>query len=255
MFLAAIFANILAPYDPAEQDLAQIFAPSSSAHLLGTDYLGRDTLSRLIFGARSSLLVGIVAMGIAAIVGMTAGLLAGYYGGMVNAVIMRIVDALMAFPLILAGFIDRSSAWRRHKKRDDSPGRGFVARLRQINVRPGAFGKESDYILAGRSLGSSHSRLMFRHIVPNSLPPLIVLITMQIGVTILAEAGLSYLGIGITPPTPAWGAMVNDGFKYILYNPLISFVPGIAIMLVVFAFNMVGDGLRDALDPKLRGTL
>ena len=114
--------------------------------------------------------------------------------------------------------------------------------------------KETDYVLAGRSLGAGDWRLMFRHILPNSLPPLIVLITMQVGVTILAEAGLSYLGIGITPPTPSWGAMVNDGNKYILSNPMISFVPGLAIMVVVFAFNMVGDGFRDALDPRLRGT-
>jgi len=115
--------------------------------------------------------------------------------------------------------------------------------------------KESDYVLAERSLGSSNIRIMMRHIFPNSMPPLIVLITMQIGSAILAEAGLSYLGIGITPPTASWGAMVNDGFKYLITNPLLSFVPGLAIMLVVFAFNMVGDGLRDALDPRLRGTL
>jgi len=110
--------------------------------------------------------------------------------------------------------------------------------------------KESDYVLAERSLGSSNIRIMMRHIFPNSMPPLIVLITMQIGSAILAEAGLSYLGIGITPPTASWGAMVNDGFKYLITNPLLSFVPGLAIMLVVFAFNMVGDGLRDALDPR-----
>ena len=115
--------------------------------------------------------------------------------------------------------------------------------------------KESDYILAGRSLGSGNMRLMLRHILPNCFPPIIVLITMQIGAAILAEAGLSYLGIGITPPAPAWGAMVNDGYRYLATIPLLSFTPGIAIMLVVFAFNMVGDGLRDALDPRLRGVL
>jgi len=115
--------------------------------------------------------------------------------------------------------------------------------------------RENDYIMAGRSMGASNGRLMFRHIMPNSFPPLIVLITMQIGSAILAEAGLSYLGIGITPPAPSWGAMVNGGFKYLLTNPLLSFIPGLAIMLVVFAFSMVGDGLRDALDPRLRGTI
>jgi peptide/nickel transport system permease protein len=115
--------------------------------------------------------------------------------------------------------------------------------------------RENDYIMAGRSMGSGNVRLMFRHIMPNSFPPLIVLITMQIGSAILAEAGLSYLGIGITPPDPSWGAMVNGGFKYLLSNPLLSFIPGLAIMVVVFAFSMVGDGLRDALDPRLRGTI
>jgi peptide/nickel transport system permease protein len=253
--ITAIFANIMAPYDPAEQDLTKILAPASSAHLLGTDYLGRDTLSRLIFGARSSLLVGVVVMGIAAIVGMTAGLLAGYYGGVVNTVIMRIVDALMAFPLILLALLIAALLGGGIRNVMIALGVALLPGFARLMCGLVLSVKESDYILAGRSLGSSHFRLMFRHIVPNSLPPLIVLITMQIGVTILAEAGLSYLGIGITPPTPAWGAMVNDGYKYILYNPLISFVPGLAIMLVVFAFNMVGDGLRDALDPKLRGTL
>jgi ABC-type dipeptide/oligopeptide/nickel transport system permease subunit len=115
--------------------------------------------------------------------------------------------------------------------------------------------RENDYVLAGRSIGSSSWRTLFLHILPNSFPPLIVLVTMQIGSAILAEAGLSYLGIGITPPDPSWGAMVNDGFKFVITNPLLSFIPGVAIMLVVFAFSMVGDGLRDALDPRLRGTI
>jgi len=253
--LTAVFANFLAPYDPAEQDLTTILGPISSQHLLGTDYLGRDTLSRLIFGARSSLLVGVVAMGIAAIVGMVAGLVAGYYGGIIYAIIMRIMDALMAFPLILLALLIAALLGGGIKNVMIALGVALLPGFARLMCGLVLSAKESDYILAGRSLGSNHGRLMFKHIFPNCMPPLIVLITMQIGVTILAEAGLSYLGIGITPPTPAWGAMVNDGYKYILSNPLISFVPGIAIMLVVFAFNMVGDGLRDALDPKLRGTL
>jgi peptide/nickel transport system permease protein len=253
--LTAIFANLLAPYDPAEQDLTKILTQPAAGHLLGTDYLGRDTLSRLIFGARSSLLVGVVALGIAAIVGMGAGLIAGYYGGWVYAVIMRIVDALMAFPLILLALLIAALLGGGIRNVMIALGVALLPSFARLMCSLVLSVKESDYIMAGRSLGSSHARLMFQHIVPNSLPPLIVLITMQIGTTILAEAGLSYLGIGITPPTPAWGAMVNDGKKYILSNPLISFVPGLAIMLVVFGFSMVGDGLRDALDPRLRGTL
>ncbi len=253
--LTAIFANVLAPYNPAEQDLTKILTQPSSTHLLGTDYLGRDTLSRLIYGARSSLLVGVVALGIAAVVGMGAGLIAGYYGGWAYAIIMRIIDSLMAFPLILLALLIAALLGGGIKNVMIALGVALLPSFARLMCSLVLSVKESDYVMAGRSLGSSHARLMFLHIVPNSLPPLIVLITMQIGTTILAEAGLSYLGIGITPPTPAWGAMVNDGYKYILSNPLISFVPGLAIMLVVFGFSMVGDGLRDALDPRLRGTL
>ena len=253
--IVAIFAPQLAPFSPSEQELDQILVLPSTHHLLGTDYLGRDTLSRLIFGARSSLMVGVVAVGIAAIIGMTAGLTAGYFGGFVSTIIMRIVDALMAFPMILLALLISALLGGGLKNVMIALGVALIPGYARLMCGMVLTTKESDYILAGRSLGISHVRQMFRHIVPNCLPPLIVLITMQIGVTVLAEAGLSYLGIGITPPTPAWGAMVNDGYKYILSNPLISFVPGIAIMVVVFAFNMVGDGLRDALDPRLRGTL
>jgi peptide/nickel transport system permease protein len=251
----AIFAPVISPYKPDSQQLDQVLKGPSAQHLLGTDYLGRDTLSRLIYGARSSALVALVALGIATIIGMGAGLVAAYFGGFVNTVIMRIVDALMAFPLILLALIISALLGGGIRNVMIALGVALLPGYARLMCSVVLSVKETDYILAGRSLGSSDWRLMIRHIVPNSLPPLIVLITMQVGVTILAEAGLSYLGIGITPPTPSWGAMVNDGNKYILSNPLISFVPGLAIMVVVFAFNMVGDGLRDALDPRLRGTL
>jgi peptide/nickel transport system permease protein len=253
--IAAAFAPLLAPYHPSEQQLDQILVQPSAQHLLGTDYLGRDTLSRLIYGARSSLMVGVVAVGIAGFVGMLAGLVAGYFGGVIYAVIMRIIDALMAFPMILLAMLISAMLGSGLNNVMIALGVALIPPYARLMCGQVLSIKESDYIMAGRSMGSGHWRLMLRHIVPNCLPPLIVLITMQIGITILAEAGLSYLGIGITPPTPAWGAMVSDGYKYILSNPLISFVPGIAIMGVVFAFNMVGDGLRDALDPRLRGTL
>jgi peptide/nickel transport system permease protein len=253
--ITAIFGPLFSPYSPFEQALDQRLVGPSSQHLLGTDYLGRDLLSRLIYGARSSLMVGVVALGIAAVIGISAGLAAGYFGGFTNTVIMRIIDALMAFPMILLALIIAALLGGGLKNVMIALGVALIPVYARLTCGLALTIKENDYIIAERSIGSGSMRMMFKHIFPNCLPPLIVMVTMQIGVTILSEAGLSYLGIGITPPNPAWGAMVNDGYKYLLTNPLISFVPGVAIMLVVFAFNMVGDGLRDALDPRLRGTL
>ena len=253
--IVAIFGPLFAPYDPNMQSLKQILQQPSGHHLLGTDYLGRDTMSRLIYGARMSLMVGVVALGIAAIIGMLAGLAAGFYGGWVNAIIMRIVDTLMSFPMILLALLIAGLLGGGLQNVMIALGIALIPAYARLMCGLVLSLKESDYVLAEQSIGSNSWRIMLRHILPNSFPPLIVLITMQIGSAILAEAGLSYLGIGISPPTASWGSMVNDGFKYLLTNPILSFVPGFAIMLVVFAFNMVGDGLRDALDPRLRGTI
>ncbi len=253
--IMAIFGPWLAPYDPNKQNLRQTLQQPSADHLLGTDYMGRDTLSRLIYGARMSLMVGVVALGIAAIIGMLAGLAAGYYGSWVNAIIMRIVDTLMSFPMILLALLIAGLLGGGLQNVMIALGIALIPAYARLMCGLVMSLKESDYVLAEKSFGSKPWRVMLRHILPNSFPPLIVLITMQIGSAILAEAGLSYLGIGITPPTASWGSMVSNGFPYLLTNPLLSFIPGFAIMLVVFAFNMVGDGLRDALDPRLRGTI
>ncbi len=253
--ITAIFGSLFAPYDPIRNYPVERLETPSAQHWLGTDQFGRDTLSRLIVGARSSLMVGVVALGIAATIGIIAGMLAGYLGGWVYMIIMRIVDALMSFPMILLALIIAGLLGEGLTNVMIALGIALVPAYARLMCGQVLSIRENDYVLAGRSLGSSNWRLMFRHILPNSFPPLIVLVTMQIGAAILAEAGLSYLGIGITPPAPSWGSMVNDGFKYLITNPLLSFVPGIAIMLVVFGFSMVGDGLRDALDPRLRGTL
>ncbi len=251
----AIFGPLLAPYDPVEIHPAERLQNPSWQHWLGTDNFGRDTLSRLIHGAGNSLMVGVVAVGIAAVVGIIAGMLAGFFGGWINIVIMRIVDALMSFPMILLALLIAGLLGSGLKNVMIALGVAMIPVYARLMCGQVLTIRENDYIMAGRSMGSNNWRLMFRHILPNAFPPLIVLITMQIGSAILAEAGLSYLGIGITPPEPSWGAMVNDGFRYLITNPLLSFVPGLAIMLVVFAFSMVGDGLRDALDPRLRGTV
>jgi ABC-type dipeptide/oligopeptide/nickel transport system permease subunit len=230
-------------------------AKPSSTYLLGTDELGRDILSRTIYGSRISLLVGIVGVFIAGAIGMPLGLIAGFFGGFTNIIIMRFVDALLAIPpmvLILAiaavlgeGLVNVLIAI----------GIGMMPTYCRLMCGQILSVKENEYITAARAIGAKNFRIMFLHLLPNSLPPLLVLITMNLGVAILMEAGLSYIGIGITPPTATWGSMVSDGYKYLLTNPLISFVPGFAILLVVLAFNMVGDGLRDALDPRLRGIL
>jgi peptide/nickel transport system permease protein len=255
MVLMATFAPWLAPYDPNLTNLPEALQQPSKTHLLGTDALGRDTLSRIIYGSRTSLLVGIVSIFIAASLGMTLGLIAGYFGGATNVIIMRFIDALMAFPMILLALVLASVLGGGLGNVMIAIGIALTTIYARLMCGQVLYIKENDYVLAAHSQGASNFLIMLRHIIPNCLPPLIVLITMQMGSAILAEAGLSFLGMGIAPPEAAWGAMVNSGYKYLLDLPVLSFAPGIAIMLVVFAFNMVGDGLRDALDPRLRGTL
>jgi peptide/nickel transport system permease protein len=254
-FVTAAFAELLAPYDPYEPDLYNSLQQPSRAHLLGTDALGRDTLSRIIYGTRNSLMVGVIALGIAVIVGMTLGLLAGYLGGWKHAVIMRFMDALMAFPMIALALIIAAVLGGGLVNVMIALGIALIPGYARLMCGQVLSIKENDYILAARSGGASNLRIMLIHIFPNCLPPLIVLITMMMGTTMLAEAGLSFLGIGIEAPAAAWGGMVNDGYKYLMTSPILSCAPGVALMLVVFSFNMVGDGLRDALDPRLRGVL
>jgi peptide/nickel transport system permease protein len=253
--IAAIFAPLLAPYDPNKPELEVAVQGPSRAHLLGTDSLGRDTLSRIIYGTRASLIVGIGSVGVAAVVGIILGLIAGYYGGVTYAIIMRFMDSLMAFPMMLLALVVAALLGGGLLNIVIAIGVGMTATYARLMCGQVLSVRVNDYIVAERSIGASNTRIMVTHIFPNCFPPLIVMMTMMLGGAILAEAGLSFLGIGIKPPDPAWGAMVNSGYKYLLNMPILSFAPGISIMLLVFAFNMVGDGLRDALDPKLRGTL
>jgi peptide/nickel transport system permease protein len=253
--LTAIFAPLLAPYDPYLQDLPNALLKPNLEHMLGTDSLGRDTLSRVIYGSRISLLVGIVAVGIAAIIGMTLGLVAGYFGGMIYTTIMRFIDILMTFPLLVFALVLAALFGGGLTNVMFAVGIALSSLYTRLMCGQVLTVKANEYILAAKSLGAKNTRIMLSHILPNCFPPLIVLITLNIGAAILSEAGLSFLGLGIEAPTAAWGAMVNDGYKYLLSNPFLSFAPGLAIMLLVFAFNMAGDGLRDALDPRLRGTL
>lgn len=253
VMICAIFAPLLAPYDPYDQDLANTLLKPSWHHLLGTDANGRDTLSRLIFGSRNALMVGVVSVGIAATLGMAMGLIAGYFTGWIENIFMRIVDTLMCFPMILLAMVVATLLGGGLRNVMMAVGVGLLPGYARLMCAQVLSIKENDYLLAEYSLGASNRRIMLRHILPNCLPPLIVLVTMQLGAAILAEAGLSFIGVGIEPPAAAWGSMVNDGRIYLLSNPILSFAPGVAIMVTVFAFNMLGDGLRDALDPRLRG--
>jgi ABC-type dipeptide/oligopeptide/nickel transport system permease subunit len=201
-------------------------------------------------------LVGFVTTAVGASIGMVLGMVAGFFShNVINMIIMRLMDLLISFPMIILALFIAAIL---------GGGIQNVIIALAVAALPGYARvmcgltlsiKENDYVLAGQAIGASSKRNMFFHILPNALPQMIVLITLQLGGLILAEAGLSFLGIGVKPPDAAWGAMVNDGYRYLVTNPVLSFAPGIAIMLVVFAFNMVGDGLRDALDPRLRGTL
>ena len=194
-------------------------------------------------------------MGIAAVIGMALGLLAGFYGRITNTLIMRFLDALMAIPMILLAVTIAAVLGGGMKNVVIALGIALIPPYARLMCGQVLIVKQNDYITASRAGGASNIRIMLSHVLPNCFPPLIVLLTMQIGMAILSEASLSFLGIGIKPPDAAWGSMVSEGYQNLLRAPILSIAPGLAMMLVVFAFNMVGDGLRDALDPKLRGTL
>lgn len=254
--ITAIFAPILSPYNPYMQNLKDpLLQPGQKGHILGTDAIGRDILSRIIYGARTSLMVGVVSVLIAALIGLTLGLIAGFYSGLANTIIMRFIDSLMSIPMILLALVIAALLGNGLVNVMIAIGVGMMSVYARMMCGQVLSIKENDFITAERAIGASNFRIMLRHLLPNCFSPLIVLVTMQLGTAILAEAGLSFLGVGIEPPGAAWGGMVNDGYKYLLTIPALSLVPGVTIMVVVFAFNMVGDGLRDALDPRLRGLI
>lgn len=255
MIFAAVFAPLLTPYTPYEQNLLEARQGPSPAHLLGTDHLGRDLLTRLIYGTRISLTIGLSAGIIGALLGITFGLIAGYFPGVVSSVIMRATDALLSIPpLILCmtmAIAIGGSIW------DVSIVIGITMMPSYTRLFYGlVLGlRENDYITAASLIGQNDMVIMYRHLLPNCFASAIVMFTINLGNAIMLESALSYLGVGITVPTPAWGAMVAEGYRYIMSLPRLALLPGICVLLVVVSFNIVGDGLRDALDPKLRGKL
>jgi len=250
--LAAALAPVITSYDPVAIDTSASRVPPSAAHWFGTDLVGRDVFARVVYGARVSLQVAILATAIAVTLGLLAGAAAGYLGGGVDAVIMRSVDVLLAFPFILAAMVVVSVVGK---------GRGMVVlvlgllgwmQLARVFRSSVLQVKQNEYVLAGRAMGCGGGRLVLRHIVPNAVQPVIVLGTIFVGAAVLGEAALSFLGVGITEPEPSWGLMVADGRRFLFTSPHLLFFPGMAIFLTVMAFVFIGDGLRDALDPRLR---
>lgn len=255
MILIAIFAPVVAPYDPNKDDLYNVLKGCSAEHLLGTDSNGRDVLSRIIYGARVSFTVGVVAVLISSVIGMALGLLSGVAGGVVDAVIMRVMDAMMAIPMLILALFLGAILGQGLGNVCLAIGISMVPQYARITRGQVLSVRNADYVTAGTLCGASSVRNTLVHVFPNCLSANIVTMTGSLGGAILAEANLSFLGMGITPPTASWGAMVSGGYKYLSNQPVIAIAPGVAIIIVVLCFNMCGDALRDALDPKLRGTL
>lgn len=252
LVLSAIFAPWLAPYDPYEQNLLMRFKPiGTKGHPLGTDSFGRDMLSRLLYGSRISLVVGVTAVGFGLVVGVTLGLLAGYYKRLDN-IIMRVMDIMLAFPGTLLAIAIVAALGPGMWNVVIAIGIWSVPTIARI-VRGQVLSiKTKEYIVATQAIGCRDVRILFKHILPNCIAPVIVYSTMRIASSIMSAASLSFLGLGAQPPIPEWGAMIAEGRSFLYNAPHIATVPGIAIMLVVFAFNLLGDGLRDALDPNMK---
>jgi peptide/nickel transport system permease protein len=252
LVMVSLLAPVIAPFEPTAQ-IARRFSEPSLTHIMGTDDVGRDVFSRLVYGARVSLWVGVVAVGISTILGVTCGMIAGFFGGVIDNVLMRIVDILLAFPglilaIIIASYLGPSLTnamiaigvvGAPHKAR--------IARAPVLSILT------EDYIIAARVLGASSPRILAQHVLPNAMAPLIVSTSLSLSGAILADAGLSFLGLGTQPPDPSWGAMLQEGRRFMEDAWWMALYPGLGIMLAVLSFNLLGDGLRDILDPRLRG--
>ncbi len=250
--LMAILAPLIVPYDPALQSWTSVRKPPSLAHWFGTDESGRDLVSRVIFGARASLLAGAVSITIALSLGVPIGLLAGYGGRWIDALVSRITDAMLAIPFLILAIA--LAAFLGPSLRNAMIAIGLTATPVFVRLTRGQVMaiKVEDYVEAARAVGNPHVRIAFKHILPNILPALIVQATISIATAIIAEASLSFLGLGQQPPAPSWGSMLNTAQRFLTNAPWMAIWPGLAIFLVVLSFNMLGDGLRDALDPKER---
>lgn len=250
--LTALFAPWIAPYAPEEQIPTEALQAPSSAHLFGTDNIGRDIFSRVVYGARVSLVVGLSSMGVALVLGVLIGLSSGYYGGWLDTLFMRAMDALLAFPAILLAIFIVAVLGPSLLNAILAVGIVYTPTFARL-VRASALSiREQEYLEAARAIGAKDGRIMLHVILRNSLSPIIVQFTLGFGYAILVEAGLSFLGLGVQPPTPAWGSMLGAGRNYMAFAPWLTSFPGLAIFVTVLGFNFIGDGLREALDPRMR---
>ena len=252
MALCAIFAPLIAPYDPVEQNFDHTLSAPTAQFWLGTDMFGRDQLSRVIYGARISFMVGFISVGIALLAGGLLGLIAAYSRGWLDNLLMRLMDVLLAFPFLLLAIAIMAAFGTNILNAMIAIGIVYTPSFARI-TRAATLGvMETGFIEASTALGSSPGRVLFRHVLPNITGPIIVQTTLSLAFAILAEAALSFLGLGTQPPTPSWGLMLNEGRSFFNTAPWLAIFPGVAITLAVLGFNLLGDGLRDALDPRLR---
>jgi len=250
--LSAVLAPLIAPHDPIEQNVVEQLKPPTREFPLGTDYFGRDVLSRILWGGRISLIVSLSAIAGAILVGGAIGMISGYVGGLLDTVVMRVMDVLLSFPSLILGLIVVALLGPDLANLIVAIGLTAIAPFARIDRAPVLALKERAFVEAGRALGFSHLRILFVHILPNIVSEVLVMGSLWMATAVRTEASLSFIGLGVKPPTPTWGGMMRDGFENILDAPWLSIFPGIAILLLMLGLNMVGDGLRDAADPKLR---
>ncbi|MFN8525044.1 MAG: ABC transporter permease [Chloroflexota bacterium] len=252
LILCAVFAEVLAPYHPiTDQSYSSANEGPSAAHWFGTDYLGRDTLSRLIFGARISLMVAALAVSIGLVCGVTIGVIGGFYGGKVDMLLMRCTDAIWTFPALMLALAITSALGRGVNNAIIAIGIVNIPYFARLARASTLTAREMDFVTAARALGAPAARTIFWHILPNIAAPIIVQGSLAFGVAITTEASLSFLGVGVQAPTPSWGIELRSGYQYMELNPSTAIFPGLAIFLTVLSFNFLGDGLRSALDPRL----
>lgn len=252
MILIAVFAPWIAPHDPNEQDILSRMAGPSAEFLLGNDTYGRDILSRIIWGARISLFIGVTSIALAMVVGGVLGILAGYYGGKTDRIIMAFMDMLLSFPSLVMGLIVVAVLGPTTLNLIIAIAFTAIAPFARISRAPTLAVKQRDFIEAGRALGYSDLRIMALHVLPNIMDEIMVLASLWLATAIRTEASLSFIGLGVRPPTASWGGMIRDGFESMLDAPGLVIYPSIAILIIMVALNLLGDGLRDATDPKLR---
>ena len=253
VIVLAIAAPWIAPYDPNDQNIMEKLRAPSAAHWLGTDSFGRDTLSRILYGSRISLVIGIASTLLAMIIGSAIGMFAGWYGGRADTVTMQAMDVLLAFPSLILGLILVAMLGPSTHNIIIAIALTSIPPFARIARAPTIAIKEREFVMAGRALGYTDTRIVVVHILPNILPEILVMASLWLANAIRTEASLAFVGLGVKPPTATWGGMIREGFENILDSYALALAPSIAILVVIFALNLLGDGLRDAIDPKLKG--